>query len=81
MLWTLIRNNLRGNLRDNLRDNFGDNFRENLGIIKGQFQDNLYIPGGRLEHPVVNCKNAFLSASVKSTNTLTNLRKAGDSRV
>ena len=39
------------------------------------------LPGGRLEHPVVNCKNAFLSASVKFTKTLTNFKNAGDSRV
>ena len=39
------------------------------------------LPGGRLEQPVVNCKKAFLSAAVKLTSTLTNLRKAAESRV
>ena len=38
-------------------------------------------PGGRDEHPVVNCRNAFLSAPVIDTKTLTNLRKPGDSLV
>ena len=36
-------------------------------------------PGGREEHPVVNWRKAFLSASVISTNTYTNLRNPGDS--
>ena len=36
-------------------------------------------PGGREEHPVVNWRNAFLSAPVISTNTFTNLRNPGDS--
>ena len=49
--------------------------------IKGRFCMKYTLPGGRLEHPVVNCKNAFLSASVKLTKTLTNFKNAGDSRV
>ena len=39
------------------------------------------LPGGRLEQPVVNCKNDFLSDAVKFTSTLTNLRNAAESRL
>jgi len=35
----------------------------------------------RLEQPVVNWRKAFLSEAVKLTKTLTNLRKAGKSRL
>ena len=49
--------------------------REGGGVVS------VILPGGRLEHPVVNCKKAFLSASVKLTKTLTNFWKAGDSLV
>ena len=32
-------------------------------------------PGGREEHPVVNCRKAFLSSPVIDTKTLTNLEQ------
>lgn len=34
-------------------------------------------PGGRVEQPVVNCRNAFLSSEDMPHKTLTNLRKPG----
>lgn len=34
-------------------------------------------PGGRVEQPVVNCRNAFLSSDDMPHKTLTNLRKPG----
>ena len=52
-------------------------FKDILGVW--QLREDL--PGGKLEHPVVNCKKAFLSAAVKLTSTLTNLTKAEESRV